>query len=703
MTDSNKGKELDELNNAKNKDLDNQSKPDLIADGSGIKKIDEGGIKPVPGSMSAPTINTSAPGSVGGIGGGRGLGPGSAGQVVTPRTIPTPQPTSLPQTGAGGMIIMPGGGRVNTQSTSTTTPTPKAEISLPTTLPRNIQYVPDPPTTPIDAPLYPNGVPKLRDPFKDLLNPKTTPIKTSPPKPGNVRVPRRVIETPKKDPGFLKNPIRLNPAKPRPEIQEAPGIEINPNDFGRTPADQVKVPRQKTRGSSTRPSDKVTSRRSKTGQPNRPGKAKTKTPSSTNEQRIADKYTNRKYDSLTQAEKDELKKDYVWSPDSGRPTLRRKSATSNTPELHLDPNGVIRKGLAPSNNRLPSSSHKMAKNFRETYGEDVPKGDNNHHGISVGVYKRDPLCQAADKAEATEVDRGLIAAPSNSNSYHNEDTNRTAQEQAAVDRLNANGGRVDELAHSGSHGNLDKRAEKLLDKEADRLREKYGTEDLNKVPSHELKNSVEKVRQELLQKLRDANRIIKGVKAGTLSRSELKKIPDYIRRYDNLQDNKGNPPQPGNRKEVWRITKNLTGGQLKNNPEVASSLKEKANQPLTVTYLTRDIPKDIMTKPLTADRVAYFNAYCAKVIAKRRDSMTTVTQEFKRTKSGTVEIYDLPNRTLNTVIDPSKGTITAVKPTEQQANLLEGQRKGILNTYNNLAATSQKSAPDTNMRRGLSL
>jgi hypothetical protein len=218
-----------------------------------------------------------------------------------------------------------------------------------------------------------------------------------------------------------------------------------------------------------------------------------------------------------------------------------------------------------------------------------------------------------------------------------------------------------------------------------------------------LKNSVEKVRQELLQELRDANRIIKGVKDGTLPRSDLKKLPNYIRRYDNPQDNKGNPPQPGNQKEVWRITDHRTGDQSTRSQEVASSLKEKANQPLTVTYLTRDVPKDIMTKPLTADRVAYFNAYCAKVIAKRRDSLTTATQEFKRTKSGTVEIYDLPNRTLNTVIDPSKGTITAVKPTEQQANLLEGQRKGILNTYNNLAATSQKSAPDTNMRRGLSL
>jgi hypothetical protein len=366
--------------------------------------------------------------------------------------------------------------------------------------------------------------------------------------------------------------------------------------------------------------------------------------------------------------------------------------------------GTIEQGRAPTNSRAPSNSSNMAKNFKETYGEDVPKGDNNHHGISVGVYNKDPLCQAADKAGVSKVDDGggLIAAPSNSNAYDNKETGRSAEEQAAVEKLNAHGGRVDELAHTGSHGNLDERAKERLREEADRLKEDYDTKDLNKIPKDVLKNSVEKVRQELLQELRDANAIIKGVKAGTLPKSELQKLPKYIQRYDKLQDNKGNPPQPGDSNVRWRITHKPNGDQYNRFREVASRLKDKANQDPTTTHTIGNTPINLLTEPLqTPERLAYFNARYLSKKMEGRDYLDTGTQVITRTKSGTIEAYDIPSYKLNTVVDPSKGTITMRQPTDQQARTLEGQRKEMLMETQQIARGDQ--SPNIKRNRGLEL
>jgi hypothetical protein len=371
--------------------------------------------------------------------------------------------------------------------------------------------------------------------------------------------------------------------------------------------------------------------------------------------------------------------------------------------LHIDKNGVIQKGAPPINNRYPSSSSKMDKEFKATHGEEVPKGDNNHHGISVDVYKSDPLCQAADKAGVTTIDGGggLIAAPNNSNSYDNKNTGRTAKEQAAVNKLNASGGRVDSLAHTGPHGNLDKRAEEKLEKEASELKNKYRTNDLNKVPKHELKNSVEKVRSELLKELRDANEIIKGVKNGTLPESKLQELPKYIREYE-LKDSKGNPPQPGSRNKYWRITQAPTGEQSQRFRQVASGLKEKANQSPPKTYTIGNTPINLLTEPLkTPDRLAYLNARSLSKKMEGKDYLNTGTQVITKTKSGKIETYDLPSYKLNTVIDPSKGTI-AMKPlTKQQAETLEGQRKEMLAETQQVASVNQ--SPKVERSRGLTL
>jgi hypothetical protein len=126
MTDSNKGKELlDERRNAENEALDKQSKPQgesqsqpiIIADcpsgvDGGVMHGACGGLGPVGGGGRAPVNSGGAT--------------GPAGQVVTPRTIPTPQPTSLPQT--GGLPIIPGNGANSVDPQNT--PIPLAEPAL---------------------------------------------------------------------------------------------------------------------------------------------------------------------------------------------------------------------------------------------------------------------------------------------------------------------------------------------------------------------------------------------------------------------------------------------------------------------------------------------------------------------------------------------------------------------------------------------
>jgi hypothetical protein len=664
MTDSNKGRELDDLKNAENEALDNRAKPDLIAktgDGGG-SAVGAGGFNPGVGNpvRGVPPVNTPAA------------------PVNNPATVPripnTPQQNSTPQNVRPPAAPVNGGG-----SSTQSTPTPKAKISLPTTLPPNIQF--KPPTTPEETPTYKGKV--FEDPVRKLYekNPLVGDRKPteSPGQTPKIKKLPRIPGHKKQKPGFNNGQFHQNPGEKVtgvPKLPETPSKEVQrviEEEFGingNPPAKYINpggVVRQQPRASQ-QPANNNNTPENQPAQSRTPGRSKKRQPTRSRQQQSGRSTANstRAQEAKKKAVEKEVAK--LQDRDIGNLpngleerlkevgyTIARGKTTSiryhgNLPsgsQLHIKngsyDSGTIEQGPAPTNNRAPSNSSNMAKNFKETYGEDVPKGDNNHHGISVGVYNKDPLCQAADKAGVSKVDGGdgLIAAPSNSNSYDNKDTGRSDEEQQAVDKLNAHGGRLDEIAHTGSHANLDRRATKALKDEADELKRDYRTDDLNKIPKDVLKNSVEKVRQELLQELRDANAIIKGVKAGTLPKSELKKLPDYIQRYDKLQDSKGNPPQPGDSNVRWRITQKPNGDQNNRFREVASRLKDKANQDLTTTYTIGKTPINLLTEPLkTSEELAYFNARYLSKKMEGRDYLDTGTQVITRTKSGTIEAYD---------------------------------------------------------------
>jgi hypothetical protein len=696
MTDSNKGRELDDRKKAENDALGDQAKaqgesnPTLIANalpnpaplrvingGGGFKPVVIPGGKPDPNTKPLPIIDPTLP--------------------WEPRTDRIPDP-----------IVPP--------------PSIKKKEPLP-----EVTVTPAKPLKPIYQPPYEHPVDKVIREMaekRQRRNKKNQEPGGSPQRrPGGKKKKVTTEEKPFDNNQFHQG--KPPTEQPRPENPEAPGKEVSPSEFGRTvnpPAKKTtkrRTPSERnvvtngpsantpqTQTPATPPATTPTPAQNpaapartpnrttrRTGQPNSSDQVRTRTQRRTNEQRLADKYTNRKYDNLTQAEKDELRKGYTWSPNNDRPTLRRKDKTSNTPELHLDRNGIIRRGPAPTNNRAPSNSRDMAKNFKETYGEDVPKGDNNHHLTSVKTNNETEITQEAQRLGVRGVDDGsnLIASPSNSDAY-NGTVKRTPKEQAAVDKLNANGGRVDVVGHSGSHPDLDTRANELLDNESERLKEKYGVEELKQIPEgnlrKELANSIDKVRNQLRKELVDANKLIKKVQNGQLPKSALQNLPKYIKKYP-LRDTKGNAPRQGDPKDYYKISQEPassqkiaqgpTGEQANKFREVARALKARANGSQMTTYDLGNRPANLLSKKMdTPERLAYFMAQNITTKMKGTDYMKDEFQVAAREKSGEIKVYDPSTYILSAVIDPTKQTISMRPPKKDQADRLEVQRKETL-------------------------
>jgi hypothetical protein len=400
VTDSNNGKELDRVRNLKNEALDGaqariagKTDPTLIADVPNAVDVD-GGSPRIQGGLRG---GGGAPAPAGGAS-GSGIG-GSAGSVsngtVIPRTISPPQPASIPQTGYGlpaGAATTNGAAPAVPSNGTETDAAPQVPTARSGGLGRNLLRSIDDSIRSQQSTSSPSSTPMGPQPYDPAKNTGGTyrgPVPDNPVdrivQPGNSQKPKPA-EPKRREPGgslprqrggsrrteetFRNDRFhQRNPAKelPRPENPEAPGKPMDPSDFGRTNTPQTPKKPAPT--------------------PRTPGRVTGRARRRTDEQRVADKYTNRKYDKLNQSQKDELGKGYTYSRNGGRPTIRRKSQTCDYPEMHLDGNGMIRKGSSPANSRAPSNANDMAKNFKQAHGAEVPTGDQNHHLISVNVWK----------------------------------------------------------------------------------------------------------------------------------------------------------------------------------------------------------------------------------------------------------------------------------------------------------------------------
>jgi hypothetical protein len=209
-------------------------------------------------------------------------------------------------------------------------------------------------------------------------------------------------------------------------------------------------------------------------------------------------------------------------------------------------------------------------------------------------------------------------------------------------------------------------------------------------------NSIDKVWDQLRKELVDANKLIKQVQSGKLPKSELKKLPKYIKEYP-LKDSSGNAPKPTDPK-YYKITQRPTGEQVNRLRVALNTLKAKADASQMTTYSFGNAPVNLLTQAIdTPEQQAYFKALYVKTKMEGTDRMQDEFQLATREKSGEIKVYDLPTYTLNAVIDPTRKTIDMRKQTTDQANKLEGLREMIV------AQAQVKPEPSVKKSRGFEI
>jgi hypothetical protein len=584
MTDSNKGRELDHLKNAENKaldDLDNQSKaqretkPDLIA------KIGDGG---------------------GGVGGAGGFNPGvgnpvrgvppvnnGTNPVTVPRSPNTPQQNSIPQNVRPPAAPVNGGGS-NTQPN----PTPPAEISLPTTLPPNIQF--KPPTTPIKTPTYDGEV--LKDPVRELYR-KKPPVGDPKPTRNPSQTPeiRKLPQLPghnKQNPGFNNGQFHRNPAEKDPgipKLPETPSKEVqrvieeefgsngNPPAKYRNPSgvvrQQPRASQQPANNNNTpgnQPTPSRTPGRSRKRQPTRsrqqqPGRS---TANSTRAQEAkkkaveqeAAKLQDRNIGNLPNGLEERLK-EVGYTIARGKTTsIRYHGNLPSGSQLHIKNgsynSGTIEQGRAPANTRI-SDSKTMTDNVLEGTGlKEVPKGYQVNHNIPDNVYKNDELTKLNDKQRKQSGkksgvdDQGnLVIMPKKAAATQNMDP----AVQKAVRVLRSKGRLLKNINHRGPHDAFSERAKKILDGEKRELTRRYGK--LKEAPAAEVEKAVKRAEKQLMDELKDADQ-----KIGLGKYNEL---PQWVKDY--VKPDNQNPDQ-------FRLSETPQRQQniLASNPKLAVAL-----------------------------------------------------------------------------------------------------------------------------------
>jgi hypothetical protein len=495
MTDSNKGKELDDLKNAENEALGDrakpqgEAKPDLVAQqplpispfrvingGGGFKPVIIPGGKPAPNNKPLPIIDPTLPWE---------------------RIDPIPDP------------IAP--------------PLPHTEKKKP--LPE-VNVTPAKPLNPIREKPYVHPVDRVMREMEEerKRRNKQKPGSSPQPKPGG----KKKKVTTEEKPSYNDQFHQRNPPteQPRPENPEAPGKKISPGEFGRTnPPAKKKNPTKRgkpaernmvTNGPSanTPQAQAPATPPATTPTPAQNPAAPARTPGTrrqeTKKEAVEREFAGRPINSLTEADKRKISEGgYTLStnPRSGPPTIRRTNRKSGESGLHMKDVGgawTIQKGPAPANNRFPSSPSKMKKNILEGTGvKEVPKDYQAHHGITVETWNSKDLTKLAQKygvAGGVDAKDGMVLAPSTL-----EAKNRTGGDISELEQQ----GKLIRILHPGSHPRFKEFGDSLIDKETRRLTREYGVDKLEQIPADklpgELEKSIKEIRKEIDNALKNAD------------------------------------------------------------------------------------------------------------------------------------------------------------------------------------------------------
>jgi hypothetical protein len=199
----------------------------------------------------------------------------------------------------------------------------------------------------------------------------------------------------------------------------------------------------------------------------------------------------RKFDDLSQAEKNELGKEYFIYPEGGRPIFRRRDITT-TPSIHAELNQqgewIIRPDAARANSRISQFSAAL-KNFEAMFGK-RPDAHQIHHLLADNLAQTEKILIIARRKGAFQIDQGnnLIAAPETVAAFKSK--------TKAIQDLQDKDGLV-KLIHSGSHPQWDTYVSEQLNLLSRRLERTYGS--LEKVPTDVLKDGINGVLKDVRQ------------------------------------------------------------------------------------------------------------------------------------------------------------------------------------------------------------
>jgi hypothetical protein len=544
------------------------------------------------------------------------------------------------------------------------------------------------PVKPISTPATtptPAEIPELPDPFAPgKLWGKPTPAKEEKPTPGRTNTP------PKNNPGVKKEvPTKAKPFDngqfhtPLPRPADADKWEKVPPGtvFGDPPA-KKKSPTKKNTPAKTPSTENQPTRPTIQDRPgdaprpmtdkeinmvrNGPSQTPTTPPATnptpdqnptptpggrrqeTKKEAVERKYAGRSINGLTEAEKKEIREGgYTLSPKpkSGPPTIRRTNSASGESGLHMENVGgvwTIQKGPAPANNRFPSSPYKMKKNILEGTGvKEVPKDYQAHHGITVETWNSKELTKLAQKygvAGGVDAQDGMVLAPSTL-----EAKNRTGGD---VDKLEQQG-KLIRILHPGSHPKFTKFGDKLIDKEEERLKEKYDVDNLEQIPADklpgELDNSIREIRKKINDVLKDADKEIKAGRYNGLP----KEIKDFIE-----QDPK--------RQNQYKISDRPTGLDIARFRNALEGVTTKARE--LNTYNISGVPNATILSSLgSGTQQSYAQMLALSVAAAKGGDPATKSSLFTaQNKGATIDIYSNGSKLAS--IDRKAKTITIERP-----------------------------------------
>jgi hypothetical protein len=330
---------------------------------------------------------------------------------------------------------------------------------------------------------------------------------------------------------------------------------------------------------------------------------------------------------------------------------------------------TIQKGPAPANSRYPSSPSKMKKNILEGTGvKEVPKDYQIHHNITVETWNGKDLTKLAQKygvAGGVDAKDGMILAPSTL-----EAKNRTGGD---VDKLEQED-KLIRILHPGSHPEFKKYGDRLIDRETERLEREYGVDNLEQIPADklpvELENSIQKIRKEINDVLKDADQKIKAGRYNDLP----KEVKDFIK------------PDP-NRQNQYKISDRPTGLDIARFRNALEGLTTKARE--LNTHNISGVPDATVLSSLgSGTQQSYAQMLALSVAASKAGDPAAKNSLFTtQNKGATINIY--ANGSKLASIDRKAETITMERPmTASEKQNLDKQGAEM---QSNIQAQAQKA------------